>query len=46
LSEKEKDRYNKECIFMREKWDFILKTDPFFHPVYDVRFEDLKVLEQ
>ena len=45
LSEKERDRYDKECIFMLEKWRGFYETDPFFHPHLDERIEDFRIRE-
>jgi GT2 family glycosyltransferase len=43
LSRKESDRYEKECIFMVEKWSIYSSCDPFFHPHLDKRKEDFSV---
>jgi GT2 family glycosyltransferase len=43
LSEKERDRYDKECIFMLDKWSRIYQTDPFFHPHLDEKIEDFRI---
>jgi len=34
LSEKEVSRYEKECIFMHEKWSSDYASDPFCHPFF------------
>ena len=46
LSEKERDRYDKECIFMKTKWEVIFKVDPFFHPHLDERLENFRIREK
>ena len=43
LSDKERDRYDKERIFMLDKWQGIYETDPFFHPHLDDSTEDFRI---
>lgn len=43
LSEKEVQRYEKECIFMTEKWHLLYEVDPFFHVHLDNRFENFEI---
>jgi len=42
LSVKEKNRYEKECTFMRNKWNDLYINDSYYHPHLDRRYEDFE----
>ena len=43
MSYNEKNRYEKEVNYMKNKWSKFYKVDPFFHPHLDKRKEDFSI---